>query len=60
MSSRQIDALVFTSSAEIYAMLSRLGADRTPLAAAPIACMGRFVKDTAQEAGLPLQITIQE
>jgi len=56
----KIDVLVFTSSAEIYAMLSLLGDDRNLLEAAPIAYMGRFIKDTAQEAGLPLQITIQE
>jgi len=58
--SGKIDVLVFTSSAEIYALLGMMGKDRAALATTPIAYMGRFIKDTAREAGLTLNITIQE
>lgn len=55
-----VDAVVVTSSAEIYSLLAFLGPDRAVLDRVAMAYMGKLILDTARACGLRLDIVQKE
>jgi uroporphyrinogen-III synthase len=51
-----VEMVIFTSSAEIFSLLSLLGERREVLEEIPIACLGQFTGKTAIEVGLKVTV----